>query len=123
MPATPSLRQAKIIMILSLVSMTLLLLRKSWISLHQSLNFVLFPSNYPGSGTILFSMVICTLFIVASTSATDITLSNHSVVLSKALFVIYKNPSFSDNASILFICLELILVLLIIYATYVLFIN
>ena len=51
--ATPPLRRAKIAVILLLVSMTLLLLRNNLIPLYQSSNFVLSPSNYLGSGTIV----------------------------------------------------------------------
>ena len=109
-------------MILLSVSMTLLLLRNNQIPLHQSSNFVLFLSNHPESGTIFFSMVAYVLFIVAGTGATDILLSDHSLVSSETLFMICKNPSLSDSASILSICLELVLVLLIVYATCVLFI-
>jgi len=53
-PATPPLRQARIAVILSSVSRTLLLLRNNRIFLHQSSNFVQSPSNHPGSGTIFF---------------------------------------------------------------------
>ena len=49
--------------------------------------------------------------IAASTGAADISMSIHSY-LFEASSVICKNPSHSDNASILFILLELILVLL-----------
>ena len=52
-PATPPLRRAKIAVILLLVSMTLLLLRNNLIPLYQSSNFILSPSNYLGSGTIV----------------------------------------------------------------------
>ena len=54
-PTTSPLRQARIAVILSLVSMTLLLLRNNLIPFHQSSNFVWLPSNYPGSGTMFFS--------------------------------------------------------------------
>ena len=58
-PTTPPLRQARIAVILLLVSMTLLLLRNSLISLHQSLNFVQSLSNHPGSSTMFFSNPVC----------------------------------------------------------------
>ena len=97
-------------MILSLVSMTLLLLRNNHISLHQSSNFVLSPLNHPGSGTIFLDIVACLLFIVgAGAGAVDISVSD-CLYSSKALFMICKDPSLSDNASILSILLELVLV-------------
>ena len=113
MPATPPLRQARITVILLLVSMTLLLLRNSLIPLHQSSNFVQSPSNYLRSGTMFFGIPACTfLFIVTvSTGADDISVSICSSSL-EASSVICKDPSHSDNASILFVLLELILVLL-----------
>ena len=55
------------------------------------------------------------LFIVAGTSVTNISLSNH-------LFKIYKNPSLSNSASILSVCLKLVLVFFIVYTICVLFI-
>jgi len=68
------------------------------------------------------SIIACLLlFVIASTGATDISLSDHLYVSSEALFVICKNPSLSDNASILSVHLKLILVLLVVYATYILF--
>jgi len=62
------------------------------------------------------------MFVVTGTDATDIALSDCSVVLSEVLFVICKNPSHSDSASMLSIHLELVLVLLVVYTTCVLFI-
>jgi len=52
------------------------------------------------------------VFFVTGPGATDIALSNHSVVLFKVLFVICKNPSHSYSISMLFVLLELVLVLL-----------
>jgi len=70
----------------------------------------------------LFSIIAYALsLIVTGASATDISLSDHLYISSKALFVIYKDPSLSDSASILSVHLELILVLLVVYATHVLF--
>ena len=111
-PATPLLRQARIAVILLLVSMTLLLLRNSLIPLHQSLNFIWSPSNHPRSGTILLDVIACmfSLFI-AYAGASDISMSVHSY-LFEASSVICKDLSHSDNASILFILLKLVLVLL-----------
>ena len=112
-PATFPLRHARITVILLSVSMTLLLLRNNLIPLHQSSNFFLSLLNYPGSGTIFLGMTTCSLvFVVTGTGATDITSSDHSIVLSKVLVVIYKDPSHSDSASMLSVLLELILVLL-----------
>ena len=71
----------------------------------------------------VFGVIACTLsFIVTSAGATDISLSDHSYVSSKALFIICKDSSLSDSSSILFIHLELVLVLLIVYTTCVSFI-
>ena len=103
--------------------MTLLLLRNNQIPLYQSSNFILSPLNHSESETILFSIVACLLsFVVAGAGAADISLSDRSYVSSEALFVIYKDPSLSDSTSILFVHLELILVLLIVYITHVSFI-
>ena len=71
----------------------------------------------------LFGIAACLLsFVVAGAGAIDISSSNCLYVSSEALFMIYKDPSFSDSASILSVCLELILVLLMVYTTHVLFI-
>ena len=67
-------------------------------------------------------VIACSLlFIIASTGTIDISVSDHSYVSSEASFVICKNPSLSDSASILFVCLELVLVLLVVYTTCVSF--
>ena len=112
MSATPPLRHARITMILSSVSITLLLLRNSLISLHQSSNFVQSPSNHLGSSTMFFGIPACAFSLVAAaagTGATDISVSICSYSL-EASFVIYRDPSCSDNVSILFVLLELVLV-------------
>ena len=107
--ATPPLRHARITVILLLVSMTLLLLKNSLIPLHQSSNFVQSPSNHPGSGTILFGIIACALlFTVTGASTSDIFMSI-CLYSSKALFLIHKDPSHSDNTSILSVLLELVL--------------
>ena len=93
-------------MILLSISVTLLLLRNSLILLHQSSNFVWSLSNYPGFGTI-FLGIPASLFIVGA-SAVDISMSVHLSLLETS-FVILRDPSHSDNVSILFILLELIL--------------
>ena len=106
-----SLRQARIAVVLLSVSMTLLLFRNSLISLHQSLNFIRSLSNHPGSGIMFFGIpAYMFLFIVtASAGADDISVSIHLSSL-EASSVIHRDPSCSDNASILFILLELVLV-------------
>ena len=118
-PATPSLRQVRIVMILSSISITLLLLRNNLISLHQSSNFILFPSDHSRSETMFLDNPIYSLFLFTGTSDVNI-LSIYSVVLSEASFVIYKSPSHSDNTSIS--CSQCWLILLSIdYATHILF--
>ena len=112
MPATPSLRHARITVILLLVSITLLLLRNNLIPLYQSSNFVWSLSNYPGSRTILLGIAACLfVFIVTGTGAVNISMSDCSYS-SKALFVICKDSSISDNTSISSVLLKLVLVFL-----------
>ena len=94
-------------MILLSVSMTLLLLRNSLIPLHQSLNFILLLSNYPGSGTMFLGILACT-FLLFTASAVNIFVSVHSSSL-EASSVILRDSSHSDNVLILFVLLELIL--------------
>jgi len=96
--------------ILLLVFMTLLLLRYNCIPLYQSLNFVWSLSNYPGSGTMLFSMTACMFSFVAGASATDISVSVCSYSF-EAFSMIYRDPSHSNNVFISFVLLELVLVL------------
>ena len=101
------LSQASTMVILLSAATTLLLLRNSLIPLHQSSNFVLSPSNYPRSETILFGVVICTfLLYTASTGAADISSVSGiagSVLLFDMLFsVILSNPNISSNAPIAF---------------------
>ena len=57
----------------------------------------------------LFSWPITS--IGAGTSATDISISVHSLLVLSSKALICKDPSHSDNASILSVCLELIVVL------------
>jgi len=92
-----------------LSTLTLLLLRYKYISLHQSSNFIQSLSNYSGSETILFGMTACIFLFIAGTSATDISVSVYLYLL-EASSVICKNSSHSNNTSILFVLLELILV-------------
>ena len=66
----PPLSQASTVVILLSAATTLLLLRNSLIPLHQSLNFVLSPSNHPGSRTMFFIIVF--LLYIAGTNAIDI---------------------------------------------------
>jgi len=90
--------------------MILLLLRNNHISLHQSSNFVWSPLNYPRSETILFGITAYILsFIIAGagTGTIDISLSDCLYASSEALFVIFKDPNLSDNASILFVLCKL----------------
>ena len=109
-PTTPPLRQAKITVILSSVSITLLLLRYNCIFLHQSSNFVWSLSNHPGSGPILFDMTACIfLFASAGAGVADISVSV-CLYLLEASSVICKDSNCSDNASISFVLLELVLV-------------
>ena len=93
-------------------SITLLLLRNNLIPLHQSSNFDWSPLNYPGSGTIFFGNPAWTFSLTAATvvaCATDISVSVCSYSSIEASSLICKDPSRSDNASILFVLLELIL--------------
>jgi len=122
MPATSSLRYTRITVILSLVSMTLLLLKNNCIPFHQSSNFVQSLLNHSGFETILFGITAyALLFVVTGTSALNISLSDCLYVSCEALFIICKNLNFSDSISISSIHLEIILVLLIVYTTHVLF--
>jgi len=66
----PPLSQASTVVILLSAATTLLFLRNSQISLHQSSNFVLSPSNYPESGTMFF--VDMFLLYAAGTGALNI---------------------------------------------------
>jgi len=84
MLTTPPLRLARITVILSLVFISLLLLRIIHIPLHQSLNFILSLLNYPGFGTMFLGITAYLfMFVVTGTGATDIALSDHSIVLSE----------------------------------------
>jgi len=90
--------------------MILLLLRNNLIHLHQSSNFVQSLLNHPKFEIILLGITACPfLFAGASASATDISLSDYLYISSKALFIIFKDPKLSDNASISFILYELVL--------------
>ena len=70
----PLLRQARIAVILSSISVILLLLRNNLIFLHQSSNFVWSLSNHSRSGTMLLGIVVCT-FLFAGASIPDISVS------------------------------------------------
>ena len=96
-------------MILSLVSKTLLFLRNSLIPLYQSSNFVQSLSNHPRSGTMLLGITTC-MFLFVCTGVPDISVSVHSLLL-EASSIICKDPNYSNNAFILSVCLELVLVL------------
>ena len=100
----PLLNQARIAVIFSSATTTLLLLRNKQIPLYQSSNFVLSPLNYPGSRTIVFVGVL--LLYTASASAVDI-LSVSGIAGLVLLFdtlssVILNDPIISSNASIVF---------------------
>ena len=111
----PPLSWASTAVILSLAATTLLLLRNKQIPLHQSSNFVRSLSNYPRSGTMFFgnpawpfSWPITS--IGAGAGATNISVSVClSLVLSSEISIC-KDPSHSNNVSILSVCLELIVV-------------
>ena len=109
-------------MILSLVSMTLLLLRNSHILLYQSSNFIQSLSNHPGSRTIFFG-IPANIFPPISTAmgagAVDISVSIRSLVLFEASSVILRDLNLSDNASKSFVCLELVLFILCSYMLHV----
>ena len=99
-------------MILLSVPLTLLPLRNNLIPLHQSSNFDWSPSNYPGSGTIFFSNPAWTFSLTAAAvvaCATDISVSVCLYLSIEASLLICKDPSHSDNASISFVLLELVL--------------
>ena len=94
-------------MILLSVPVTLLLLKNNLIPFYQSSNFDQSPSNHLGSGTMFLGISACT-FSLFITGTIDISVSICSSSL-KASSVIFKDPSHSDNALILFVLLELIL--------------
>ena len=111
-PTTPPLRQARIAVILLSVLLTLLLLRNSLIPLYQSSNLDWLPSNHPGSSTIFFGNPAWTFSLTAAAAiacATDISVSVCSYSLVEASSLICKDSSHSNNASISFVLLELIL--------------
>ena len=108
-------------MILLSVPLTLLFLRNSLISLHQSSNFDRSPLNYPGSGTIFFGNPAWTFLLTAAATGagvTDISVFVGLYSSVEASLLICKDPSCSDNASILFVLLELVLASHSLYYTY-----
>ena len=112
----PSLSQASTAVILLLAATTLLFLRNRQILLHQSSNFIWSPSNHLGSGTIFFGNPAWPFpwpitSIGTGAGATDISMSVHLLLMLSSEASICKDPSHSDNVSILFIHLELIVVL------------
>ena len=99
-------------MILLSVPLTLLLLKNNLIPLHQSSNLDRLPLNHPGSGTMFFSNPAWTFSLTAAAMiacATDISVSVCSYSSVEASSLICKDPNHSDNASISFVLLELIL--------------
>ena len=95
-------------MILSSVPLTLLLLRNNLIPLYQSLNFVQLPSNHPGSRTMLLGISVNSFIADVVAGAVDISVSI-CLLLVEASLLICKDPSCSNNTSILLVLLELIL--------------
>jgi len=98
--------------------MTLLLLRYNCIPFHQSSNFVWSLSNYPGSGIMLFGMTAYMFLFIAGASVTNISVSI-CLYSFEASSVICKDPSHSNNVSILFVLLELVLVCSLHYTCFV----
>ena len=104
MPTTPPLRQARITAIPLSVSKILLLLRN-----------IVYPStslqiSFCPHQTILFGITTCMLsFVNAGASATDISSSNCLFVPLEASFVIFRDLSLSDSASVLFVLYEIVL--------------
>ena len=96
-------------MILSSVLLTLLLLRNNLIPLYQSSNFVQLLSNYSGSRTMLLGIPADSFTTGATAGAVDISVSICSLLV-EASWLICKDPSHSNNTSISFVLLELILV-------------
>ena len=90
-------------MILLSVPLTLLLLRNNLIPLHQSSNFVQSPLNHPGSGTMLLGILADSFIAGVAAGAVNISMSACSLLICKDL-------SHSDNVSISFVLLELVLV-------------
>ena len=108
MPTIPLLRQARIAVILLLISITLLLLRNNHIPLYQFLNFVWSLLNHPRSSTMFFSITTYIFSLnAAGAGVTDISVSVCSYS-SEASSAICKDPSCFNNISISFILLELI---------------
>ena len=103
-------------MILSSVPLTLLILRNTLISLHQSSNFIQSLSNHSGSGTMLLGIPADLFAAGVAAGAIDISVSV-CLLSVKASLLICKDPSHSDNASILFVLLELVLDLCSLYYT------
>jgi len=103
MLAMPPLRQVRIAIILLSVAVTLLVLRNNLIPLHQSSNFILFPSNYSGSKTILFGIPAYLFCTVVDAGATDIS-SMYSIVSSEvSSLVIFNHPNHPNLVLILFL--------------------
>ena len=112
----PLLSWTSTAVILLLAATTLLLLRNKWISLHQSSNFVLSPSNHPGSGTIVFVGTL--LLYTAGTGAGTVDILSVSGVTGLVFLfdmlslVILNDRSISSNASIVSIFCPAVLAVL-----------
>ena len=98
-------------MILLSVPLTLLLLRNNLIPLHQSSNFVQSPSNHLGSGTMLLGIPAdsFTAGVTAGVVAGAVDISVSVCLLLEASSLICKDSSRSDNTSISFVLLKLVL--------------
>ena len=111
MSTTPSLRWARIAVILLSVSVTLLLLKNNLIPLHYSSNFIQSPSNYLRSGIIPFGISAC-IFSLVTTGAVNIVVSVCLYLLETSSSEIFKDSNLFDNISISFVLLEPILICL-----------
>ena len=104
---THSLSQTSTVIILSLVAMTLLLLRNNQISFYQSSNFIQSPSNYPRSETMLLGITAYSV-VLYTTSTSTVNISSISDVTGFIVLfpskvyssVILNDLSTSDNTSI-----------------------
>ena len=98
----PPLSQTSTVVILSSTTITLLLLRNSWILLYQSSNFILSPLNHPGSRTMLF----VSMFLLCTAVTGAVNISSVSGIAGSVLWfntlssVILSDPNISSNTSI-----------------------
>ena len=101
-------------MILLSVSMTLLLLKNNLISFHQSSNFIQSLSNHSRSSTMFFGIpaYLFSFIVTAGAGAFNISSVSICLYLLEVSSMICKDPSYSNNISILFVLLKLVLVIL-----------